>query len=177
MATSQTATMTFVPPDFYCPISGDLMNDPVIGTDGHSYERSEIMKWLSNNKTSPMTREALHENDLTDNLTLKRSIDSIRDKLNQDQLKIKSRIVDEKTKVFQEKLDEIRLDPYYVNNELFVEVQMPDVEIRPPVDLVLCIDVSGSMGAEATLKGGSNETISHGFSVLSLTISAAKTVS
>mgnify|MGYP001198884602 FL=1 len=175
-ASQQTATMTFVPPDFYCPISGDLMNDPVIGTDGHSYERSEIMKWLSNNKTSPMTREALHENDLTDNLTLKRSIDSIRDKLNQDQLKIKSRIVDEKTKVFQEKLDEIRLEPYWTNNELFVEVQMPDVEIRPPVDLVLCIDVSGSMGAEATLKGGSNETISHGFSVLSLTISAAKTI-
>ena len=53
---------------------------------------------------------------------------------------------------------------------------MPDLEKRPPVDLVLCIDVSYSMIEEATLKGDSNETIGHGFSVLSLTISAAKTI-
>ena len=37
-------TKTFVPPDFYCPISGELMMNPVIGKDGHSYEKTEILK-------------------------------------------------------------------------------------------------------------------------------------
>ena len=36
-------TKTFVPPDFYCPISGELMINPVIGKDGHSYEKAEIL--------------------------------------------------------------------------------------------------------------------------------------
>ena len=39
-------TKTFVPPDFYCPISGELMINPVIGKDGHSYEKTEIMRFL-----------------------------------------------------------------------------------------------------------------------------------
>ena len=33
----------FVPPDFYCPISGDLIQDPVSEPSGHTYERSEIL--------------------------------------------------------------------------------------------------------------------------------------
>ncbi len=31
------------------------MKDPVMTTDGHSYERSEIAKWLKNKSTSPKT--------------------------------------------------------------------------------------------------------------------------
>ena len=64
---------------------------------------------------------------------------------------------------------------YYIN-KLFVNIDVPNVETRPPVDVVLCIDISYSMGTEATLKGTRNETISHGISVLSLTVSAAKTI-
>ena len=43
----------FVPEDFYCPITGDLMKDPVSEPEGHTYERDAIMKWLSKNNTSP----------------------------------------------------------------------------------------------------------------------------
>ena len=39
----------FVPEDFYCPITGDLMKDPVSEPEGHTYERDAIMKWLSKN--------------------------------------------------------------------------------------------------------------------------------
>ena len=31
---------------FICPITGDIMKDPVIGSDGHTYERSAIEQWL-----------------------------------------------------------------------------------------------------------------------------------
>ena len=39
----------FVPNEFYCPITGDLMKDPVSEPEGHTYERDAIMKWLSKN--------------------------------------------------------------------------------------------------------------------------------
>ena len=40
-----------------CPISSDIMRDPVILEDGHSYERDEIENWFSRNDTSPNTGE------------------------------------------------------------------------------------------------------------------------
>ena len=123
-----------------------------------------------------MTRSILRIEQLTANLALKKSIESIREKLTEDQMKIKSIIYDKENKEFNDSLHEIQLNPYYLDDNLFVNIQMPDTKNRPSVDIVLCIDVSASMGAEATLKGDKNETISHGFSVLSLTISAAKTI-
>ena len=35
------AEKIFVPPDFYCPISGDLMIDPVSEPSGQTYEKSQ----------------------------------------------------------------------------------------------------------------------------------------
>ena len=113
---------------------------------------------------------------LTDNTALKRSIDSIRSKLQSDQLKIDTQIMDETLEPYKSKLDEITIDQYYTQGKLVVSINTPEVEKRPPIDIVLCIDVSYSMFDEATLKGTQNEKISHGISVLSLTISAAKTI-
>lgn len=39
---------------FYCPITQELMTDPVVDPDGNSYERSAIEAWLKNNSTSPI---------------------------------------------------------------------------------------------------------------------------
>jgi hypothetical protein len=44
-----------VPPEFLCPITQDLMKDPVIADDGYSYERTAILEWFTKKKTSPMT--------------------------------------------------------------------------------------------------------------------------
>ena len=40
------------------------MTDPVLATDGHTYERAAIIKWLNTNATSPLTREDLKSTDL-----------------------------------------------------------------------------------------------------------------
>jgi hypothetical protein len=167
---------TFVPPDFYCPITGELMVDPVSDPEGHTYEKSQILTWLSTSKTSPITRSPLNKEDLTDNIAMKRSIESIREKLTEDQLKIDSILSEEVMAPYVSKIGELKLTSYYMNNQLFLKIDVPDVEERSPVDIVLCIDVSYSMGSEATLKGDHNETVSHGISVLSLTVSAAKTI-
>tara|TARA_B100000427_G_scaffold329413_1_gene345525 strand:- start:695 stop:2977 length:2283 start_codon:yes stop_codon:yes gene_type:complete len=167
---------TFIPQEFYCPITGDLMNEPVSDPNGHSYEKKSIHDWLMIEKTSPITREPLNESQLIDNIALKRSIDEIRVMVSKDKLKIDSRISDVKLKPFRDSLGGIELKTYYMDDKLFVNIQTPDIDVRPPVDIVLCIDVSYSMYDPATLKGESNETITHGFSVLSLTIVAAKTI-
>ena len=166
----------FIPPDFYCPITGDLLQNPVSDPAGHTYEKESILKWLSTKKESPITREYLEPTMLSDNTALKRSIDSIRHKIQSDQLKVDSRLCEETLEPYMSKLDEITIDQYYTQGKLVVSINTPEVEKRPPIDIVLCIDVSYSMFDEATLKGAKNEKISHGISVLSLTISAAKTI-
>ena len=37
-----------------CPITHELMVDPVLAEDGHTYERSSIEEWLSRKNTSPL---------------------------------------------------------------------------------------------------------------------------
>ena len=65
----------FVPPDLCCPISRELMQDPVVAEDGHSYEREAITKWFKYHNTSPMTNQELEEQDLIPNIALKRLVE------------------------------------------------------------------------------------------------------
>eukprot|EP01084_Bolivina_argentea_P056429 103294_1 len=48
-----------IPSEFMCPITKQTMEDPVICSDGHSYERFAIQDWLLNHETSPMTNAKL----------------------------------------------------------------------------------------------------------------------
>ncbi|XP_062354305.1 WD repeat, SAM and U-box domain-containing protein 1 isoform X3 [Cinclus cinclus] len=63
-----------VPDEFLCPITRELMKDPVIATDGYSYEREAMENWISNRRSSPMTNLPLHSLMLTPNRTLKMAI-------------------------------------------------------------------------------------------------------
>ncbi|KAK7389048.1 hypothetical protein VNO78_23880 [Psophocarpus tetragonolobus] len=63
------------PQDFRCPISLDLMTDPVTVSTGQTYDRASIQKWLkAGNSTCPKTGEKLTNTDLVPNTTLKRLI-------------------------------------------------------------------------------------------------------
>jgi serine/threonine protein kinase len=48
-----------VPDGFLCPITQDVMRDPVMLIDGHSYERKAITDWLKRSNRSPLTNEEL----------------------------------------------------------------------------------------------------------------------
>ena len=48
-----------VPPQYLCPITGEVMEDPVTTADGHVYERAAIAQWLRNHDTSPVTNAQL----------------------------------------------------------------------------------------------------------------------
>jgi hypothetical protein len=60
MIDDSTSTEVETPENFICPISFDLMTDPLISIYGHHYQREAILGWLSQgNKTCPMTRNPL----------------------------------------------------------------------------------------------------------------------
>ncbi|KAL5747847.1 hypothetical protein ACOSP7_024863 [Xanthoceras sorbifolium] len=61
-----------IPDDFRCPISLELMKDPVIVSTGQTYERSCIEKWLeAGHGTCPKTQQALTSTALTPNYALR----------------------------------------------------------------------------------------------------------
>ncbi|KAJ8773793.1 hypothetical protein K2173_008256 [Erythroxylum novogranatense] len=61
--------------DFRCPISLEIMKDPVTLETGHTYDRSSILKWFRNgNQTCPKTGKKLTSTELVPNLTVKRLI-------------------------------------------------------------------------------------------------------
>ncbi|PON63127.1 Coatomer beta subunit [Parasponia andersonii] len=65
-----------VPPFFLCPISLEIMKDPVIVSTGITYDRESIEKWLfsGKNETCPVTKQPIPDSELTPNHTLRRLI-------------------------------------------------------------------------------------------------------
>lgn len=57
--------------DLTCPITGELLKDPVVATDGHTYERAAIERWLTDHQTSPLTNAPLVSKHLVPNLRLR----------------------------------------------------------------------------------------------------------
>ena len=69
-ATALAARSARAPPPHACPACAA---DPVVASDGHSYERSAILEVLrKRNALSPLTRERLKPNVLIPNRNLKR---------------------------------------------------------------------------------------------------------
>ncbi|KAJ4845382.1 hypothetical protein Tsubulata_037306 [Turnera subulata] len=63
------------PEDFRCPISLELMTDPVTVSTGQTYDRSSIQKWLkAGNTICPKTGERLTSTELVPNTTLRKLI-------------------------------------------------------------------------------------------------------
>ncbi|KFK40810.1 hypothetical protein AALP_AA2G043800 [Arabis alpina] len=63
--------------DLRCPISLEIMNDPVVLETGHTYDRSSITKWFSSgNITCPKTGKTLSSTVLVDNVSVKQVIQS-----------------------------------------------------------------------------------------------------
>ncbi|KAG4974027.1 hypothetical protein AAZX31_11G136500 [Glycine max] len=61
-----------IPDDFRCPISLELMKDPVIVSTGQTYERTCIEKWLqAGHGTCPKTQQTLTSTVLTPNYVLR----------------------------------------------------------------------------------------------------------
>ena len=152
--------MTEVPKEFLCPITLAIMKDPVIMSDGQTYERKAIEQALKESPLSPITKKPLSMKDALPNYALKSMISKYLDngenplntiKIEQPQTVEK----DIKTKIKTFKAEVIK-DPndkkiVFVN----VSVEPEKQNSRKPLVLIAMIDVSGSMEESTTkdLKG------------------------
>jgi len=64
---------TDIPHEFLCPITLDIMNEPVICNDGYTYEKNMIINLP--NSISPITRKLIDKNNLIPNRNLKDAIE------------------------------------------------------------------------------------------------------
>lgn len=64
-----------IPDDFRCPITLELMKDPVVVASGQTYDKESIQKWIaSGHVTCPKSGQALAHTDLVPNKALKNLI-------------------------------------------------------------------------------------------------------
>ena len=63
-----------IPDEFQCPILGTLMIDPVVTSDGHTYERNAILHWLKDHDTSPKTMSKLEHTNVVPNHIIRAQI-------------------------------------------------------------------------------------------------------
>jgi hypothetical protein len=67
------------PDEYSCPITGELLRDPVIAVDGQTYERAAIAQWFGQHHSgdtvnSPMTGKPLPSRSLVANIALRKLV-------------------------------------------------------------------------------------------------------
>ena len=73
---SEASVAAEVPDDYICPITSEIMTDPVSTLDGFTYERAAITEWLRTKDTSPKTGTKLESKALIPNHSLRSVIRS-----------------------------------------------------------------------------------------------------
>ncbi|XP_009785565.1 U-box domain-containing protein 11 [Nicotiana tabacum] len=69
---SKKTNSPIIPEEYLCPISLELMRDPVIVATGQTYERSFIQRWIDGGNTRcPKTQQMLQDLTLTPNIALR----------------------------------------------------------------------------------------------------------
>ncbi len=58
-----------------CPITHEMMVDPVMAADGHTYDRPSIERWFAAHNTSPLTGARLETKKLTPVYSLRNLVD------------------------------------------------------------------------------------------------------
>ena len=59
---------------YCCPISGEIMEDPVITPSGITYDKKSIEQWLQKKAIDPLSKKPLKKEELIPNRALKESI-------------------------------------------------------------------------------------------------------
>lgn len=57
-----------------CPLTGNVINDPVVLTDGYTYERAAIVEWLEQQPFSPLTMEPVQLQAVRANLAVRKLV-------------------------------------------------------------------------------------------------------
>ena len=161
-----------------CPITQDIMTDPVQGNDGQTYERSAIVHWLNEKGISPQTRAPMSVNDLKVNASIRFLCDKYHAgafgtvSSNRKPASVSTSNIKIDHSIFKNNENQIMLN-FSINEESFPK----DLEFgHLSQDIVLVIDRSGSMQAPVEAKDSTGSNIEAGFSIQDIVNHSAKTV-
>ena len=155
---------------FLCPITSQIMRDPMIGSDGHTYERTAILTWLAKEPISPITREPMYISDLMPNRAIKGLIDEYLKTNPTNPESVNS------TRVVSGDNLTTSLCVNRYQDKSIVSIETPNNMERLSADIVCVVDVSGSMGTSATMRSSDGSVQEHGLTILDVVKHAMKTV-
>lgn len=158
-----------IPQSFLCPITHNIMTDPVIDKEGNSWERQSILDWISAHHTSPMTRNRLEAADLSPNRALKDLIEAFQRGEN---VQVQSSTLAVVNNQVGEINDEFKITVLVNEKKVMLSIEPSESTTRTPVDVCCVIDISGSMGSLAEIPSGE----STGLSILDIVKHAVKTI-
>lgn len=169
-----------IPQYFICPITHSIMKNPTVDNEGNSYEETAIKEWLRHNNTSPITRNFLEEGHLKPNRSLKDAIEEFNKRVSDvGGVADITPIVSNKPAFIEEK------NPITLNvgsykksdNEKLVKITISPISGSNPVpmDIVVVIDVSGSMDSPAYIEQDGKQ-VNVGLTLLDITKHSIKTV-
>lgn len=161
-----------------CPITQDIMVDPVLGIDGHTYERTAIERSLELKQESPLTRVHMTIHNLQPNYGIKALCNQYHAGAFNN--KISS------TSFAKISTDNIRLEHTISknsDNKIMMTFNIDETSLPSnldygclPQDVIICIDESGSMNDAVQAKDSDGNKLENGFSMEDIVIHAANTV-
>ena len=180
MPSSNTPTPQFtdtIIQSITCPITQEVMHEPMQAPDGHTYEKSAIIEWLSRNPVSPQTREPMQANQLKVNASLRFLCDEFHKGTlgTVQQVRTPPKISSDSIKLTHKLNTNMNKDKFMLTFQI-EESTFPKTECgHLSQDIVLAIDHSGSMNANVEAKDGQGNQLENGFSIQDIVNHAAKT--
>jgi hypothetical protein len=138
-------TSSNTPNEFMCPISHEIMTNPVICADGYTYDRIQIETWFLTSNKSPMTNIVIDKT-LVPNRALKETIEryTINPISNPPVVLVPSPKCILTYKAIMESND---------MKTILLTINPPKLVQRKKVTIIFEIDISGSMGSTTDLPG------------------------
>jgi uncharacterized protein YegL len=164
---------------FICPITLVIMEDPVIGSDGYTYEKSAIVDWLKQNSISPMNRLPMSINSLHPNRVLKDQIIEFKQKNSNTNYKIPANIntvlSDNNTNISVSYTDRVTIQTQTLHNLIKININETDIK-EIGTDIICLLDISGSMGSLVKTKDETGCKLENGLTIMDIIKYAVKIV-
>ncbi len=161
-----------------CPISKEVMEDPVLTPGGDTYERANITAWLNQHHTSPMTRQRVEVNQLIPKRALRDASVASSDSIAiPDQPKPLALVAGaDEVKVATVGVGKTVLTAIACNYKTTTIIRVTPTPVLAPQLIIIVLDVSGSMGEEAPMRKDGGKTESIGLSILDIVKHSARVV-
>jgi len=178
---------------YTCPITHEIMKDPVVDPCGHRFERRAIQDWLNKHLTCPLSRISLSRGDLQDDPLMRKDIKLYLKKIGKTFLLNRTVTIfpgghkEHKIEVegsytpanstpfpFPEIEGAANADDYFVHLKISTS-ESTDAMI--PVDVCCVVDVSGSMSIDAVVQDANGKNVEDAnLSILDVVKHAVRTI-